>query len=144
LNKGNLTKNIVVVVVVVCDVSTWTTMNRNITHVTVLGGGLTGLTTAYRLARLLKDRNAVSAGSNVKITLLEKADRLGGWVHSQKRTIKVPSSVRKDTGATEEVDVVLERGPRSIRPKGGIGAAYMLKLVSSSVGSTIEHSRSPL
>lgn len=64
--------------------------------VAVLGGGLTGLTTAYYLAKWLP--------STTKITLLEGSDRLGGWI----RTDRVPVKV----GGVEGV-VNFERGPRS-------------------------------
>ncbi|QYS99057.1 Protoporphyrinogen oxidase [Trichoderma simmonsii] len=64
--------------------------------VAVLGGGLTGLTTAYYLAKWLP--------ATTKITLLEGGDRLGGWI----RTDKVPVKV----GGVEGV-VNFERGPRS-------------------------------
>lgn len=79
-------------------------------HVTVVGGGLSGLTAAYRLARLKH-----------RVTLIESSDRLGGWVNSPKRSVQL---------GQEKVDVVLEKGPRSIRPKGSKGAAQMLQLVS--------------
>ncbi|KAL6791762.1 hypothetical protein J3E68DRAFT_50764 [Trichoderma sp. SZMC 28012] len=65
-------------------------------NVAVLGGGLTGLTTAYYLAKWLP--------ATTKITLLEGGDRLGGWI----RTDKVPVKV----GGVEGV-VNFERGPRS-------------------------------
>ncbi|KAL6810891.1 hypothetical protein GGI42DRAFT_201122 [Trichoderma sp. SZMC 28013] len=65
--------------------------------VAVLGGGLTGLTTAYYLAKWLP--------ATTKITLLEGGDRLGGWI----RTDKVPVKV----GGVEGV-VNFERGPRSL------------------------------
>lgn len=65
--------------------------------VAVLGGGLTGLTTAYYLAKWLP--------STTKITLLEGSDRLGGWI----RTDRVPVKV----GGVEGV-VNFERGPRSL------------------------------
>lgn len=64
--------------------------------VAVLGGGLTGLTTAYYLAKWLP--------STTKITLLEGGDRLGGWIKTDRVPVKV--------GGVEGV-VNFERGPRS-------------------------------
>ena len=60
----------------------------------VLGGGITGLATAYFLSRELSD---------AKITLFEASSRLGGWLHSK--------SVDIGSG-----NVVFEQGPRTIRP----------------------------
>jgi len=99
-------------------------------HITILGGGLTGLTTAYRLAKLARNQTLPGNTSQLQISLIEKSERLGGWVHSQKCSIQVPQEIRDRTGAPAEVDVVIEKGPRSIRPKGSVNAAYMLKLVS--------------
>ena len=93
-------------------------------NITILGGGLTGLTTAYRLARALRALPASIHGAHkdTRVTLLEKSERIGGWVDSRVCEVEVEGRGK--------VEVVLEAGPRSIRPKGGIGAAYMLKLVS--------------
>jgi len=66
-------------------------------HIAVLGGGLTGLSAAYHLSRRYP---------KALITLVEKQNRLGGWVQSTR--VKVP-----DTDST----VLLESGPRTIRPK---------------------------
>ena len=51
---------------------------------------------------------------------MEASDRVGGWMKT--RTIK------QDGG--EGLEVAIEEGPRSVRPKGGLGAARMLGLVS--------------
>lgn len=112
-----------------------------INDITILGGGLTGLTLAYRLSRLLQTLPVLTSQSqhaqahrDTKITLLEKSGRAGGWVNSSSRVVQVPrTSETQDGEKIEEVvnvDITLEAGPRSIRPKGSIGAAYMLKLVS--------------
>lgn len=112
-----------------------------INNITILGGGITGLTLAYRLSRLLQTLPALTPQSeharahrHTKITLLEKSDRVGGWVHSSSRIVQVPRASEGQNGEKREeevnVDITLEAGPRSIRPKGSIGAAYMLKLVS--------------
>ena len=44
-------------------------------HVVVVGGGITGLTTAYRLA---------APGTGVRVTLLESRDRLGGNIQTRR------------------------------------------------------------
>lgn len=59
----------------------------------VLGGGITGLTTAFRLAQ---DPNCTN------ITLYERSPRLGGWLQSE--TLEV-----------EGGQVVFEYGPRTLR-----------------------------
>lgn len=83
----------------------------------IIGGGLTGLTTAYLLAKHLGPEAARG------IILLEKQERLGGWVDSRLASCA--------TAKGKEVELVLESGPRSIRPRGGPGAATMLRLVSA-------------
>ena len=62
--------------------------------IAVLGGGITGLASAYFLSRDLP---------NAKITLFEASSRLGGWLHSK--------SVDIGSG-----NVVFEQGPRNLRP----------------------------
>lgn len=59
----------------------------------VIGGGITGLTTAFRLSR---DPNCT------KVTLYERSNRLGGWLQSE--TINV-----------EGGEIVFEYGPRTLR-----------------------------
>jgi oxygen-dependent protoporphyrinogen oxidase len=48
-------------------------------RVVVIGGGLSGLTAAYALIR-----DANRAGRDIKVTLLEAADRLGGNIHTER------------------------------------------------------------
>ncbi|KAG6005790.1 hypothetical protein E4U21_007623 [Claviceps maximensis] len=74
----------------------YATLNDN-GHIAVVGGGLTGLTTAYYLAKQLP--------STAKITLYEGSDRLGGWI----RTDRVPVDVDGVKGT-----VSFERGPRTL------------------------------
>ncbi|KAJ6790092.1 hypothetical protein PWT90_02096 [Aphanocladium album] len=66
-------------------------------RVAVIGGGLTGLTAAYFLAKELP--------ATARITLYESSDRLGGWI----RTDKVPVDVNGVKGI-----VNFERGPRTL------------------------------
>ncbi|KAM3562316.1 hypothetical protein MY1884_001914 [Beauveria asiatica] len=66
-------------------------------HVAVIGGGLTGLTTAYLLAKRLPE--------STSITLFESSDRLGGWIRTDE--------VRVNVNGTRGV-VPFERGPRTL------------------------------
>lgn len=68
--------------------------NPECPSIAVLGGGITGLASAYFLSKDLP---------NAKITLFEASTRLGGWLHSR--------SVDIGTG-----NVVFEQGPRNLRP----------------------------
>ena len=81
--------------------------------VAVLGGGISGLTSAYRLSQQLPP-------SNYNVLLLESSPRLGGWIHSERTS--VPHS--------SDSTALIEAGPRSIRPTGPT-AMVMLELLSS-------------
>ncbi|KAF9431420.1 oxygen-dependent protoporphyrinogen oxidase [Entomortierella beljakovae] len=83
------------------------------THIAVIGGGISGLSTAWYLAR--------TAPSNVAITLLEGSKRIGGWLHSD----------RIDDPHNPGGSILLERGPRSLRPQGisGLNTLEMIKLL---------------
>lgn len=70
--------------------------------IAVLGGGLTGLSAAYYLAKKLP--------STANITLYESTDRLGGWI----KTDRVPV----DVGGKQGV-VLFERGARSLTSLAG-------------------------
>jgi hypothetical protein len=90
-------------------------------HVTILGAGLTGLTTAYRLTTQLPQ---------TKVTLIDSAQRVGGWIESSSIRISSRSSNGDDREKEKAAgEVITESGPRSIRPRGSPGAAGMLKLV---------------
>jgi oxygen-dependent protoporphyrinogen oxidase len=67
------------------------------THVAVVGGGISGLTAAYRLRRLL--------GPGASITLIEQSDRLGGKL----RTVSL-AGVPYDVGA----EAFLNRRPEAV------------------------------
>lgn len=67
--------------------------SREEPHIVVLGGGITGLSTAYHLARKFP---------TTKVTLIEGSNRVGGWLNSD----------RVDVGTGT---VLLERGPRTLR-----------------------------
>ncbi|KAK7685546.1 hypothetical protein QCA50_011413 [Cerrena zonata] len=66
----------------------------------VLGGGLSGLSATFHLARRFPA---------TPITLLEKSNRLGGWVRSER--VEVEHSGTR-------ASVLLESGPRTLRPNG--------------------------
>ena len=65
-------------------------------HIAVLGGGISGLTTAFYLGRRFP---------NTRITLLEQDSRVGGWIQTE--TVDLGPKYGK---------VVLEAGPRTLRP----------------------------
>ena len=69
--------------------------------VAVLGGGISGLTAAYRLAQIQPTPK--------RIILLEASSRLGGWVHSSRN----------------EDGVMYEHGPRTLRPTGAVGVTTL-------------------
>lgn len=68
--------------------------------IAVLGGGLTGLTTAYYLTRFHPDAN---------ITVYEAADRLGGWVDTERLDVKTQDG--------KHATISFERGARTIAPQ---------------------------
>ncbi|KAI9644902.1 oxygen-dependent protoporphyrinogen oxidase [Ciborinia camelliae] len=67
--------------------------------VAVIGGGITGLATAYYLTQM---------APHLKITLYEESERLGGWLRTK----------HIDMGDGE---VVFEQGPRTLRPNTPAG-----------------------
>ena len=73
--------------------------------IAVLGGGLTGLATAWYLARMLPD--------GTKITLYEASDRLGGWIDTEK--------VEVHTQDGRAGTVHFERAARMVKPQAGSG-----------------------
>ena len=66
-------------------------------HIVVLGGGITGLATAFHLSRRIPQ---------AKITLVENQVRIGGWIKSE----------RVELGSGQG-HMVLEAGPRTLRPR---------------------------
>ncbi|ERS99826.1 hypothetical protein HMPREF1624_03191 [Sporothrix schenckii ATCC 58251] len=84
-------------------------------RVAVIGGGLTGLTTAYYLAMLLP--------ATSHITVYEGSGRLGGWIDSESSSSSTTSDTannekKKDAGEHERTDV-LEAGARMVAPQKG-------------------------
>ncbi|KAK3310149.1 uncharacterized protein B0T15DRAFT_506848 [Chaetomium strumarium] len=70
--------------------------------IAVLGGGLTGLTTAWYLTRNLPQ---------AKITIYEANDRLGGWVDTTKVKVRTPDGT--------EGTVHFEHAARMVKPQTG-------------------------
>ena len=82
--------------------------------ITVVGGGISGLSAAFHLARRFP------AATGARITLVEKAQRLGGWVRAER--------VRVADGHGRKAEILLESGPRTLRPN----SKAILELVSPS------------
>lgn len=84
------------------------TRNRaqEVKDVAILGGGITGLVSAFYLSKQRPD---------IRITIFEGSSRLGGWLHSK----------QVDVGSG---NVVFEQGPRTLRPNFPNGL-ITLKLV---------------
>lgn len=93
--------------------------HREPSHVVILGGGITGLSAAFHLAR---------KHPTVQITLLEKSARFGGWVRSERVNVYDSDGNRGS--------VLLEAGPRTIRPN----AKSVLQLVRTPLSSRPEQS----
>lgn len=84
-------------------------------HIAVLGGGLTGLSSAFHISRRFPQSH---------VTLLERKPILGGWVRSER--VQVDAQVGNND--PHEAAVVLEGGPRTLRPN----AKSVLELVRTS------------
>ena len=76
----------------------------------VVGGGISGLSTAYYLSKL----SSLASKSIGKIIVLESSNRFGGWV---------------DTAQNDRNGVLHELGPRSLR-RVGKSAENTLNLVN--------------
>lgn len=79
---------------------------QEVKEVAILGGGITGLVSAFYLSKQRPD---------IRITIFEGSSRLGGWLHSK----------QVDVG---NGNVVFEQGPRTLRPNFPNGL-ITLKLV---------------
>jgi oxygen-dependent protoporphyrinogen oxidase len=89
--------------------------------VAVLGGGISGLSAAYYLARM--------APSTTKIILIEGADRVGGWIHSRRVAPGKYQHIPKHSAKNNKNSILFEAGPRSLRPEG-VNGAILLEMVS--------------
>lgn len=72
------------------------------TSIAVVGGGITGLSSAFHLSRRYPQ---------TRIHLFEKSKREGGWLKSRRVDVKGYNG--------EQANVLLEAGPRTLRPKSG-------------------------
>lgn len=89
-----------------------TSTNLEKKDLAVLGGGITGLTSAYYLAKNMP---------NAKITIYEGSERLGGWLRTK----------HVDVG---NGNVVFEQGPRTLRPSMPVGLVTLDLVRGTSVG----------
>ena len=87
------------------------------TSFTVVGGGITGLSAAFHLSRRL-------TRSGIRINLIDRSQRTGGWVHSERVHLK--------DGKGHEAEVLVESGPRTLRP----ASKSILELVSFLSGAS--------
>ncbi|KAL0082375.1 protoporphyrinogen oxidase [Phycomyces blakesleeanus] len=91
------------------------------TRIAVLGGGISGLSAAFYLSRLVPE--------TTKIVLIEGSDRAGGWIRSQRVSPGTYLSTPNDNTPQNPEDVLLEVGPRSLRPVGP-GGTIVLDMIS--------------
>lgn len=77
-------------------------------NIAILGGGITGLASAYYLSKELP---------SASITLYEASDRMGGWLQSK--------HVNVGNGK-----VVFEQGPRTLRPRTPAGLVTLELVIS--------------
>ncbi|KAG1168605.1 hypothetical protein G6F70_004729 [Rhizopus microsporus] len=88
--------------------------------VAILGGGISGLSAAYYLAR--------TAPAATKITLIEGKQRVGGWIESRRVTPGNYDNVSRlppPEPATDKNSILFEAGPRTLRPEGINGAILL-------------------
>ncbi|RMZ91540.1 hypothetical protein DV736_g1223, partial [Chaetothyriales sp. CBS 134916] len=82
--------------------------NPGARNIAIIGGGITGLTTAFYISRQIP---------TAKITIFDKRPRLGGWLESE----------RLEVG---DGDILFEWGARSLRPDRSGSGAYAIDLLS--------------
>ncbi|KAJ2965084.1 hypothetical protein NQZ79_g200 [Umbelopsis isabellina] len=93
--------------------------------VAVLGGGISGLTTAYYLSKLLPQ--------GAKVVLLEGSHRLGGWLESNRvkpghHVLDQQFASSSDDEMIDNSKLLFESGPRTLRPVGP-GGVMTLELI---------------
>lgn len=80
---------------------TLTKLRQN-SRVSVIGGGISGLSFAYFLGKLRPD---------IKITIYEKDNRVGGYIN----TCQANEKTENDTGLHDKLSLKMEKGPRTLR-----------------------------
>ncbi|KAK0248894.1 oxygen-dependent protoporphyrinogen oxidase [Friedmanniomyces endolithicus] len=91
-------------------------------NVAILGGGITGLASAYYLTKELP---------NVRVTIYEASDRIGGWLSSKRVPVK-------------DGTVLFEAGPRTLRPNGnGVLSAKLLQELDLAKDAIFAQNTSP-
>ena len=86
---------------------------EGVNDVAVLGAGISGLSTAYFLAKEFPKAN---------ITVIDSSPRIGGWIQS------TPVDVEKFMFNGKRIDggkVVFEQGPRTLRTQGTAATAAL-------------------
>ena len=73
-------------------------------HVAVIGGGLTGLSTAWFLTKFMPE---------AKVTVYEGSGRMGGWIDTEEHAVEIPGA----TGEKKHGVIRFERGARLVQPK---------------------------
>ncbi|KAK0262283.1 hypothetical protein B0A54_05230 [Friedmanniomyces endolithicus] len=91
-------------------------------NVAILGGGITGLASAYYFTKELP---------NVRVTIYEASDRIGGWLSSTRVPVK-------------DGTVLFEAGPRTLRPNGnGVLSAKLLQELDLAKDAIFAQNTSP-
>lgn len=92
------------------------------TRIAILGGGLSGLSAAFHAARRFP---------RAQVVLFERNSRVGGWVRSQRVEVEAPvaSGSSVISGRTAKASVLLESGPRTLRPGVDGSGRAVLELV---------------
>ncbi|GAA5911268.1 oxygen-dependent protoporphyrinogen oxidase [Sporobolomyces salmoneus] len=80
----------------------------------ILGGGLSGLSSAVHFLRNLTPE----ARRSVKVVVFEKESRVGGWCHAVRLVNNERVEDHESLLGVKDETLVFETGPRSIRPVG--------------------------
>ncbi|KAH6581605.1 hypothetical protein BASA61_008979 [Batrachochytrium salamandrivorans] len=100
-------------------------------RVVVVGGGISGLSTAW----FLKQHHP-----HLHVSVVEQSKHLGGWVHSVKLPLTASctdGSADLNTVRSAPVHHLVETGPRTLRPGGTAGASTLEMIHSLDLSSDI-------